>query len=57
MDSNQTLREILEFLEQLSQGNEEARPDAVERLRSLAHWLERGGFAPAPKAFTKGGNS
>lgn len=57
MDPNETLRELFEFLEQLSWGNADARAEAVERLRALASWLERGGFPPDTTPFTKGGTT
>lgn len=46
MDPNACLARILESLEDLRDGNEDARDDAVEALRDLAEWLARGGFPP-----------
>ena len=51
MDPNTCLRKILEGLAALaSKGKNGDRDMTVYRLRSLADWLERGGFPPEPSA-------
>jgi hypothetical protein len=57
LDPNQALRDIVDSLDDLARGNEDARTEAVERLRALACWLERGGFAPDTRLITKGGTT
>lgn len=37
---------IHEHLQALRDGDEDAREDAVEALRNLASWLQKGGFPP-----------
>lgn len=54
MDPNICLIETLEALSALKNGDEDMREVAVERLRALAQWLERGGFAPDPQRITEG---
>jgi hypothetical protein len=56
MDPDQCLRELLELLRQLAQGKD-VREEAVEHLRSLASWLERGGFPPKLQTLQEGGNT
>lgn len=46
MDPDQCLREILELLEDLRGGDDNARDEAAEKLEALANWLRRGGFPP-----------
>lgn len=47
MDPNATLRLILSTLLTLkADDNPSARAEAIEHLRHLADWLERGGFPP-----------
>lgn len=50
MDPDSCLTRIHDALESLRRGNKEAREEAIEALRALATWLERGGFPPQ-KAF------
>jgi hypothetical protein len=47
MDPNATYHEMISALASLTTtGSEDDRDDAIEHLRSLASWLDRGGFAP-----------
>ena len=45
MDPDACLLLIHEHLESLRAGDEDAREEAVDALRNLADWLEKGGFA------------
>ena len=54
MDPDACLREALEAMCGLRDGDEDSREVAVERLRALALWLERGGFAPTREYVEKG---
>lgn len=54
MDPTATLDDILYVLFKLNQDNDpHFRETAVEQLRNLANWLEKGGFAPK---LSRGGN-
>lgn len=56
MDPDTTMRLILSALAALKTGQDpDARVDAVERLRDLAAWLERGGFPPRGTYVEQGG--
>lgn len=46
MDPDACLLLIHERLRALRGGDEDARTEAVEALRSLTAWLEKGGFPP-----------
>lgn len=56
MDPDATMRLILSALTALKTGQDpEVRADAVEHLRNLAAWLERGGFPPRGDYVEQGG--
>ena len=48
MDPDMTYQIIVRALADLSEDpkNEDARQEAVQSLRDLAHWLDHGGFPP-----------
>ena len=46
MDPDACLVLIHEHLNALRNGDEDAREEAIEALRALAEWLEKGGFPP-----------
>lgn len=46
MDPDACLAIIHENLNALRSGDEDAREEAIEALRNLADWLQKGGFAP-----------
>ena len=46
MDPDACLQLIHEHLDSLRGGDEDAREEAIEALRNLADWLQKGGFAP-----------
>ena len=49
MDPNTTMVELFDFLADVRKDTADidARNSAVERLRSIATWLQRGGFPPS----------
>jgi hypothetical protein len=56
MDPDATMRLILSALAALKAGEDpDTREYAVEHLRDLAAWLERGGFPPQGHYVEKGG--
>jgi hypothetical protein len=46
MDPDACLALVHEHLDALRDGDEDARDEAIEALRNLADWLQKGGFAP-----------
>lgn len=46
MDPDACFTLIHERLDALRNGDEDAREEAIEALRDLADWLDKGGFPP-----------